>query len=54
MEKLFNLIGRWIFPHQQEWEQRRSARTLMLTLTFALTLGLVLAEMIRLMYDHKK
>ena len=54
MQSWFYLLGRWLFPRQQEWEQRKSAKTLVLTLGFALTLGIIVAETLRLMYDHKK
>ncbi len=54
MQSLFDFLGRWLFPRQQEWEQRKRAKTLVLTLSFAFTLGLIIAEALRLMYDHKK
>jgi len=42
------------FSHQQDWEQRKSAKILVLTVMFALAMGLALAAVIRLMYYHKK
>lgn len=54
MQTLFNLLGRWLFPRQQDWEQRKSARILVFTVVFALALGLAVATLIRLLYYHKK
>jgi|GEM_PF-945482 len=53
MQLIYNWIGRLMFPRRQVWEQRQSAKTLMLTVAFALTLGLVLATVIRMMYNHR-
>ncbi len=44
MELLYNLLGRLLFPRRQNWEQRKSAKILVLTVAFSLALGLVLAE----------
>ena len=48
MHRLYDLLGRWLFPRQQSWQQRKSARTLVLTVAFTLAIGLVMAEAIRL------
>jgi hypothetical protein len=53
MPRLFDLIGRCLFPRQPGWEQRKNARTLAITLAFALTLGLVLVQVICLIYRHR-
>ena len=54
MHRLYDLLGRWLFPRQQSWQQRKSARTLVLTVAFTLAIGPVMAETIRLMYYHQK
>jgi len=54
MPKLYDLLGRLLFPRRQSWEQRKNAKTILFTLAFALTLGLAVAELIRLMYNHEK
>jgi hypothetical protein len=54
MQMIYNLLGRLCFSRQQDWEQRRSAKTLVLTVAFALALGFAVAEVIRIMYYHKK
>ena len=54
MQRFYDLLGRMIFPRQQDWEQRKNAKILVFTVTFALALGFIMAAMIRLMYDHKK
>jgi hypothetical protein len=51
---IYNLVGRLGFARQPDWEQRRSAKTLVLTVAFSLALGLVLAEGLRLLYQHRK
>jgi len=54
MQMLYDLLGRLLFPRRQSWEQRRNAKTLVLTLAFTLALGFVMAEMIRMIYNHQK
>jgi len=54
MELIYNLLGRLLFPRRQEWHQRRSAKTFVLTVAFSMTLGLVLAEVMRMIYFHRK
>jgi len=54
MLMLFDLLGRWFFPRQQSWEQRKNARIMVFTVAFTLTAGLILAEVIRLVYYHQK
>lgn len=54
MQMIYNLLGRLLFPRRQDWDQRKSAKILVLTVAFALTLGLVLAAVIRMMYYHRK
>jgi hypothetical protein len=54
MQRFYDLLGRVIFRRQQDWEQRKNAKILVFTVAFGLALGFITAEMIRLMYDHKK
>ena len=54
MRYFYELLGRWLFPRRQIWDQRKSAKTLVLTVVFAMAMGLVLAFVVRLMYYHTK
>jgi len=51
---IYNLVGRLLFPRRQEWAQRKSAKTLVFTAAFSLALGVFLAEVIRMIYNHQK
>jgi len=53
MQMIYSLIGRLLFPRQQDWERRKNAKTFVLTVAFTLCCCLILAEMMRLMYYHK-
>jgi hypothetical protein len=54
MQRIYDLLGRWLFPRRQVWDQRKSAKILVLTVTFSLAMGLALAFMVRMMYYHTK
>ena len=54
IEKLFFFIGRMLFPRQQDWEQTRSAKMLVLVLGFSLIVALGVAKFIKVMYYHSK
>jgi hypothetical protein len=54
MQAIYNLLGRLCFPRRQNWEQQRSAKIMLLTVAFALALGVTVAAVIRTMYYHKK
>ena len=54
MQNLYDFVGRWLFSRQQDWEQRKSAKTLVLTVAFTLVFGAFMAEAIRMMYNHQK
>ena len=54
MELIYNLLGRLLFTRRQDWHQRRSAKTLVLTIAFSVAFGLVMAEVIRFAYNHKR
>jgi hypothetical protein len=53
MQRLFDVIGQWLFPRQQGWEQRKKLQIWVITLVFALALGLILIELICLIYQHR-
>jgi len=54
MQMIYTLVGRLVFGRQQEWAQRKHAKTLLLVVALSLALGLILAEGLRLMYYHRK
>ena len=54
MQTIYILVGRLCFPREPAWAQQRNAKTLVLTVAFAVALGLAMAEVLRLMYYHKK
>jgi hypothetical protein len=54
MESFYDWLGRRLFPCRQDWEQRKSAKTLVLTIAFSVGLGLALAEVIRMIYYRSK
>jgi hypothetical protein len=51
---IYGWLGRRLFPRRQDWQQRQDAKILLHTVAFSLALGLVIAEMICLAYDHKR
>jgi hypothetical protein len=53
-ERIFYFIGRMLFPKQQDWQQTRSAKTLVFVLTFSLVLAYAVAKVIRLYYNHQR
>jgi hypothetical protein len=53
VERLFAIVGKLLFPRQQDWEQRRSAKTFVFVVLFALALGFVLMKVIRMMNAQK-
>ncbi len=54
MQTLYILVGRFLFPRQQDWERRKNAKIFILTIAFALALGLALAMVIRMIYSHER
>ena len=54
LERIYQWLGRRCFPGQQDWEQRRNVKIMLLTVGFALVLGLIIAKAIRLIYNHQK
>ena len=53
-EKFFFFLGRMLFPRKQDWEQTRSAKTLVLVVGFSVVVALVVAKIIKMMYYHSK
>jgi len=51
---IYGWLGRRLFPRRQEWQQRQDAQILLHTVAFSLALGLVMAELIRFAYDHRR
>jgi len=54
MQMIYGWLGRRLFPRRQEWQQRQDAQILLHTVAFSLALGLVMAELIRFAYDHRR
>lgn len=54
MERFFFFLGRMLFPRQQDWQQTRSAKTLVFVVAFSLILALAIAKVIRLYYNHQR
>ena len=52
MQMFYDLLGRLLFPRRQNWDQRRSAKVMLLTVVFSLAFGLVVAAVIRIGYSH--
>jgi hypothetical protein len=50
IEKLFDWIGKIVFPRQQEWERRRNAKIMTAAVTLGLALGWAVAAVIRHLY----
>ena len=47
-------LGRILFPKRQDWDQTKSAKLLVLVLSFSLVLAVVVAKLIRMMYNHSR
>jgi hypothetical protein len=54
MQRLYQFLGRRLFPRRQTWQQRLQAKIVVHTVVFSVALGLALAEVMRLMYYHRK
>ena len=54
VEKFFFFVGRLCFPKQQDWEQTRSAKTLLFVIGFSVALALIVAKFIRLLYNQPR
>jgi hypothetical protein len=53
-QRIYEWLGRRLFPRRQDWQQRQDAKILAHTVAFSLTLGVVMAELIRYAYNHKR
>jgi len=53
MERFFFFLGRMLFPRQQDWQQTRSAKTLVFVVAFSLILALAVTKLIRYYYNHQ-
>lgn len=54
MQMIYNFVGWLLFRRQQAWEQRKNGKLLVLVAAFSLTMGLILAEALRMLYNHRK
>lgn len=54
MERFFFFLGRMLFPRQQDWQQTRSAKTLVFVVGFSLVLAYIVAKLIRVYYNHQR
>lgn len=52
MQMFYNLIGRVFFSRMQEWERRRTAKTMTFVVGFSFLFALVIAKVIRMAYNH--
>jgi hypothetical protein len=53
MERFFFFLGRICFPRQQDWQQTRSAKTLVFVLGFSLVLAFVVDKLLHAYYNHE-
>jgi surface polysaccharide O-acyltransferase-like enzyme len=54
MERFFFFLGRVLFPRQQDWQQTRSAKTLVFVVGFSLILAFAVTKVIRYYYNHQR
>ena len=54
MQMFYDFIGRLLFPRQQDWAQRKNAKTLVFTIGFTLLLGVIMAKIFRILYNHQR
>lgn len=48
-DRIFDLIGKLIFPRQQDWERRRNAKVMVVVVVFSLTLGYALWKLLKIL-----
>lgn len=53
-ERLLGIIGKLVFPRQQEWERRRNAKVMLAAVSVGLFLGLVLWKLLKMMNQIQK
>ena len=54
MQLIYDQLGRLLFRRRQRWQQRQHAKLLVHTVAFSLILGVIVAAVIYLMYNHRK
>jgi hypothetical protein len=54
MQLIYRLLGRLFFSRHQPWEQERNIKTMLITIAFALLLGLAISKGIHMLYNHQK
>jgi surface polysaccharide O-acyltransferase-like enzyme len=54
LERFYFFLGRILFPRQQDWQQARSAKTLLFVIGFSIVLALVVVKFIKILYNHSK
>jgi hypothetical protein len=54
LEWFFDVIGKVIFPRQQDWERRRNTKVMTAAVTVGLFLGLVLWKVLQMMNQIRK
>ena len=54
MQLIYDQLGRLLFRRRQKWQQRLNAKILVHTVVYSLVLGLAMAAVIYLMYNHRK
>ncbi len=54
MQLIYRIMGRVFFSRQQPWEQERNVKTMLITVGFALALGLIITKGIHMLYNHEK
>ena len=52
IEKLFDFIGKVVFPRQQEWERRRNVQIMLSVVAVSLLMGIILWKMMKYMNKH--
>jgi|APCry1669193181_1035450.scaffolds.fasta_scaffold395791_2 cell division protein FtsX len=50
----YALIGKIFFSRQQDWKQQKSAKTMTWVVVFSVVLALVLAKVMKLLYNHAR
>lgn len=50
MERVFAFLGKLFFPRQQDWEQSKNAKLVVLVVAFAFVVGVVVMKVIRSLY----
>jgi len=54
MEMFYNFIGKVFFSRMQDWERRRTAKTMTFVVGFSVIFALIIAKVIKLAYNHTR